>query len=119
MGLDNTSALGLAHKKLFSHRLRQMPHWKMAKDVLDNFDVRVLGEDLALKVLCEVILYTFFPDLEERTKCIGKAEEKLPEILGVNCDHEFHMAEVEYIWRELVQKGKTASDISKLFATQV
>lgn len=103
-----------AHKVLFPHSIHPIEEWKKAEKILEEFDVPKLSEDLSLGVLCEIILFTFFPNLGRKTRCIRRAEEKLPELLGVNPDHEFHMAEVEVIW-DLLREGKSAEEISQMF----
>ncbi len=67
---------------------------RKADMVIRDFNVQKIGEEKAFCVCCEIILRTNFLDRTQRKKIIGHAEHFLPEILGTNPDHEFHMDEV-------------------------
>lgn len=87
--------------------------WEMAKAIIDNFDVRILGEELSAQVLCFIIAQINFP-LIFHQEYILKAERLLPELLGVNPDHEFNMDEAEYI-QHLFTEGKNLNYIKQIY----
>ena len=84
--------------------------WERAKKLLDNFSVPLLGERLALAALCEVICYVHFPDQKTTHLYVTKAEAKIPEILGINPEHEIHMDEATVMLRYL-DEGRTIEEI--------
>ncbi len=73
---------------------------KKADMVIKNLNVRKIGEENAFRVCCEIILRVNFPSRAETTNVVGRAEHLLPEILGTNPDHEYHMDEVENLERK-------------------
>jgi hypothetical protein len=58
--------------------------WEVVKNVLGNWDVPKLGEELASEFLFEVILHLVYPEngpANEKTKeIVGPAEEKIIEL---------------------------------------
>lgn len=112
------SALDRTFHVLFPHRFHGVLAHIKAEEVINNLHVSKIGEKLALLCLCEIVNNVGFPDLEKQTECVRKAEEKLPELLGVNPDHEFHMAEVEII-HNLLKSGSSFADIEKMYKNKI
>ncbi len=107
-----------AFTKLFPAptQLRYKP-WRKAVLILKNFSVPVLGERLALQVLCEVINYVQFPTKEMTVLICGQAANKIPEILGLNPDHELSADEVVFIQMHLEQ-GESIKEIEEHWRSQ-
>lgn len=84
--------------------------YKKADMVIKNLDVPKIGLENAFRVCCEVILRVNFSNREQKTNIVGRAEHLLPEILGTNPDHEFHMDEVEYLERRYFESGQKFND---------
>jgi len=80
-------------------------HHKKAELVIKNFDVPKIGEENAFRVCCEIILRVNFSNREHKTDIVGRAEQFLPEILGTNPDHEFHMDEAEDLERRYISSS--------------
>ena len=78
---------------------------KKADMVIRNLNVPKIGVEKAFSVCCEVILRVDFPSRDQRANIVGRAEHLLPEILGTNPDHEFHMDEVEYLEQKYLKSG--------------
>ena len=81
----------------------------MAGIVLDNFNVPMIGEDLAFEFLLDAINFIPFP-LSIRRKYVLKAEGFIEELLGLSGDHEIHMDEAA-VMEEMLREGKTLEDI--------
>lgn len=84
--------------------------WQKARRIIDEFSVPALGEELALWVLCEIVCYVDFPDQRIQQNYILRAENKMPELLDIFCDHEIHMDEAALMLRYL-EEGKTLGEI--------
>ncbi len=93
--IDFTYCLFFGRKKSIEDVVK-IEKWIKAKAILDDFDVRRFGEKHALYVLCCIVTEVNFPR-EIHEIYIRKAEEKMPELLGTEPEHEFHMDEVAYI----------------------
>lgn len=85
--------------------------WEFAQELLAEWNVPLLGEDLAKRCLFQLINH--IPKESDETKMreiIGAAEEKLPELfpeIGLK-DPDMHVAEwLEYTYRE--QKEQPAN----------
>ena len=108
------AALDIAFEKLGLKSYGHLLSWQKAEKVLENFNVPVLDEWLALMVLCEIICFVHFPNEVLLRANVQRAEEKIPELLDVNPDHEFHMDEVEVIYDQLMC-GKSPEEIGRLY----
>lgn len=89
--------------------------WQKAEMVLEHFNPMVVGEELALRCLCEIACRTDIPDVEKRTKIVFRAENKMPEILGVHPDHEFSSDEAEALLYEFEVNGRTMEQVSMMY----
>lgn len=70
--------------------------WQIAELLIENFDVRKLGEDLAQQVIFQVVNHIFYPDQEDTTRIVGRAEALASELFN-NIFDEPHMADLERI----------------------
>lgn len=70
--------------------------WHIAELVVENFDVRRLGEDLARQVIFQIVNHVFYPDQEITTRIVGRAEALASELFSSISD-EPHMAELEWL----------------------
>ena len=103
-----TSSTEKAHEKIVKNPCYLL-EWEMAGIVLDNFNVPMIGEDLAFEFLLDAINFIPFP-LSIRRKYILKAEGFIEELLGLSGDHEIHMDEAA-VMEEMLREGKTLEDI--------
>lgn len=95
-----------AYKKLFNEEANaSIKDWKIAEKILSRWDVPVLGEDLALETLFEIINHIIYPNIEITRRVVGRAEnlisEFLPEFAPDNADaHMDYMAFAEHKYYE-------------------
>ena len=97
------TVLHSAYNLLFC-RPQHYHEWEMAKEIIDNFDVRIFGEELSAKVLCLIFHQEY----------IRKAEEKMPELFGAEPEHEFHMDEIAVI-ENMFNNGVQIKEIRKMY----
>lgn len=97
-----------AHAKI-SKNPCYLAEWEYAGVVLDNFNVPMIGEELAFEFLLDVINYVPFPSYIKR-KYVGKAEAYIEEMLNLSGDHEIHMEEAA-VMEQMLREGKTLEDI--------
>lgn len=107
------SALEIAFEKLGLVNGRLWP-WQKTELVLEKFDVPRLGEELAAKVLCEIITTVHFPNDAISYRNVLRAESLLAEVLDINPDHEIHMDEVEIIENQF-KRGESLEEVKNHF----
>lgn len=76
-----------------------MEEWEIAADILNNWNVPALGEELAEWCTSRIIVWTEFPSEILTRKYVGIAEDKHYEFSERDCD--VHCADVERISREV------------------
>ncbi|GEM_PF-1573402 len=88
--------------------------WQIVSEILDHWNVTLLGEDLSKECLFRIINYTSFPNSELTKSVVGIAEEKITELFPeLGWQDHVHMdvvAELERkYWEEKrrVQENKT------------
>lgn len=54
--------------------------WQIASEILDNWNVPLLGEDLSKECLFRIINHTSFPNSKLTRLIVGIAEEKITEL---------------------------------------
>lgn len=98
---------------LFPNRLFfPISEHKKADMVMRNLNVPAFGEEQSFLICCEIILRVRFPekDRDFGRAVVLRAENLLPEILGTDPDHEYHMDEVEHLERKYFESGKKFND---------
>jgi hypothetical protein len=80
-----------------------MKDWQIAEKLLDRFNVRKLGEELAKECVHRIVNYIKYPDRETTTRIVGRAEGFASE-LWEGLPDEPHMAELERL--EYLEHGK-------------
>jgi hypothetical protein len=94
------SAANRAFKKIFSKEPEGLEQWELAQQVLKNFNITLIGEELAKDVILETVNSTQYPDRETLHEVVGLAEGFASEIFDEYNKHENaepHMAELEWI----------------------
>ncbi len=84
---------------------RERPDWQIADDILKNWDVRKLGEDLAKGCLFEIILHVAYPDFEITRAIVGHAEEFATELFDELANLEPHMDIIEVLEKKYHEKS--------------
>ena len=86
--------------------------YKKADMVMRYLNVPAFGEEQSFLICCEVILRVQFPENKREfgRGVVLRAENLLPEILGTNPDHEYHMDEVEHLERRYFESGRKFND---------
>lgn len=86
--------------------------YKKADMVMRHLNVPAFGEEQSFLICCEVILRVQFPENKREfgRSVVLRAENLLPEILGTNPDHEYHMDEVEHLERRYFKSGRKFND---------
>lgn len=82
---------------------------EMAGIVIDNFDVRKLGEELAFEALIQIVCFVPFPSFIKEDY-LGRAKGFLEELLALGGYHELHDAEVEKM-NAMIEEGATLQDV--------
>jgi len=77
--------------------IEEMEEWQVIEAVLDNFDIRTLGEEKAQEFLIEVISNHRISGAEKIRQIVGKAEELSTEVFPKIISDEPHMAKFEAI----------------------
>jgi len=70
--------------------------WQIAELLIENFNVRKLGEDLAKQLIFQAINHIFYPDQDTTTRVVGRAEALASELFN-NISNEPHMADLEWL----------------------
>ena len=96
-----------AYIKLFNREPKpEEKQWQLAKEIITKWDVRKIGEELALETLFEIINHTDFSTTEIARKTIGRAENLITEFLPEFSKHDPHMNVVEFLERQYYEKKK-------------
>lgn len=91
------SALREAHKIIFNEEPGETTEeWELAREVLANWNVPKLGEDLAKRCIFEIVNHVEFPEGMTR-EMVGEAEEKGVELFPEIGDRDPHMAIYEWL----------------------
>lgn len=97
------SAANRAFKKIFSKEPEDLEQWELAQQVLKNFNIPLLGDELAKDVILEAVNSTKYPNRETLHEVVGLAEGFASEIFAEYDKHENaepHMAELEWIQQQ-------------------
>lgn len=86
----------------------EKPEWQMAKEIMENWNVPKLGEDLAKECLFEIILRVPHPDDEITREVVGRAENFAEELFEELAGHDAHMDAIEVLERNYWEKKKRA-----------
>ncbi len=88
-----------AYKKIFGHEPENLKDWEIAEKVVNSFNVPLMGEELAKKVIFDVVNHTSFPNHEKTTEVVGRAErfatELFKEFEGIDQPHMDEIAHLE------------------------
>lgn len=96
-------SLGQAYEVIFGFSpSEKIEDWQIAELLINNFNVRLLGEDLAKEVIFQVVNHTFYPDQETTTRIVGRAESLASELFN-NISDEPHMAELEWLENQKIK----------------
>lgn len=93
------SILRIAYTKTLNCGPSDLDDWQIAEKLMDNFNVSVIGENDARKVLIEIINHIQFPDQETKRRVVLRAENLSTEIFDEfnKPNKEPHMAEFEHL----------------------
>lgn len=92
-----------AYKKIFGVDPVDLQTWEIARAVINDFDVPKIGEELARKVILEIVNHVKFPTNKLTKKVVGHAENLATELFDKfnKPGKEPHMAEFEYLeWKK-------------------
>lgn len=102
-----------AFSKLFPDEKPELcPREEKLNRVINKFDISVLGEESALKILCSACLYSHFPN---RSKNIKTAKSKIAQILGLEIEkRELALDEIAHI-QVFLDRGESVKEIRSRF----
>lgn len=87
---------------------------ELARWLMDNWDPRLTGEDLAKECLFRIINHTIFPTPEITREIVEMAESRIGELIDIG-EHDPHMAFVEVLERNYYEnKNKEKIQESEL-----
>lgn len=96
--------LNEAYKKIFGKEPDKMEEWEIARDIMDNWNVPVLGEDMAKEVIFKVVNHVIFPSNEITREVVLRAENYATELFDELRTDEPHMAELERLETEYARR---------------
>ena len=85
--------------------------WQVAEEIMNNFNVPKLGEDMAKEVLFEVILHVPYPDIEITHRIVGRAEGFAEELFEELVEHDAHMDAIEVLERKYREDKKRKQEL--------
>ncbi|MGD0977474.1 MAG: hypothetical protein ABR875_04270 [Minisyncoccia bacterium] len=87
------------YKAIFGKEPEKMESWELAREIINNFDVSKMGEELAREVIFEVANRVNFPTTEMTREIVGHAENLATELFDElnKSGKEPHMAEIEHL----------------------
>ncbi|OHA93133.1 MAG: hypothetical protein A3E02_01635 [Candidatus Zambryskibacteria bacterium RIFCSPHIGHO2_12_FULL_38_34] len=95
-----------AYKKIFNKEPGNLENWEIAKDLMNNWNVPILGEDLAKRVIFKVVNHVIFPSDEITKEVVLKAENKATELFNELKTDEPHMDQIAILEREYYEKKR-------------
>lgn len=97
-----------AYEKLFKKEPENLKDWEMSRELMKEWNVPVLGEDLAKEIIFKIVNHVSFPNHEKTVEIVGEAEEKSVELFGLeNVDpHMDVIAELERKYWEEKRSGE-------------
>ncbi len=95
-----------SYKILFGKEPNNLDDWQIAKAVINDFNVKELGDNLSKEVIFEIVNHTNFPNSEITREIVGKTEGMATELFDeLKYTNEPHMAEIEYLeWKRNFKK---------------
>ena len=111
---NKNETIAEAYRKIYGKDPEsETEEWRLASDILDNWNVPALGEDLAKETLFRIINHTPFPSEPLTESVVGVAEEKITELfpeMGESDPHMALIAELErryWAEKEVKEKNET------------
>ena len=108
-----------AYKKLHDGQepLADTEEWTLASEVLDNWDVSILGEEFAKETLFSILKHTPFPSPALSDSIQVRAEEKIMELYHHSFEHGDDVKEVikeleEAYWKDKAEKEKVGEKLN-------
>ncbi len=106
--------LNKVYEQLFPERKFWRYPWMRAEDLMnrDNLNVAVIGEDVALRVLCIILFEISFPKGKggNRNRCKAKARKRLQEIIAPKAIKPWSGWQIKKVTR-MVHNLKTVEEI--------
>jgi hypothetical protein len=96
--------LNKAYKMIFGKEPENLEEWQIAKEVIDNWNVPLLGEEMAKEVIFMIVNHTNFPSQELTREVVLKAENFAMELFDELKMDEPHMADIERLEFEYNQR---------------
>lgn len=105
--------LNKAYKVIFEKEPEsQKADWELAREILLNWNVPKMGEDLAKECIFEIIGHVQYPNQEKTTEIVGMAEDKAGELFPEIGEHDPHMDVIE--WLEMKYRQTKKEGISEI-----
>lgn len=99
--------LNKAYKIIFKYSPDDLKEWEIARDLMNNFNIQLLGEDLAKKVIFKVVNHIIYPNNEIAKEVVGRAEgfagELFEELRDVD---DIHMDDIADLERKYIEKER-------------
>lgn len=73
------------------------PDWQIAEDIIKNWDVPKLGEELSKECIFEIVGRVTYPDFETTRRIVGHAEELSTELFPELANLDPHMDVIEFL----------------------
>ena len=104
----NNDILTVAYLKLFENEPVDLELWQIAKEILNNWNVPKLGEELAEECILQIVNHVRFPNTEITKEIVGKAEE-----LGVELFPEIGIHDPSMDVYEWIENKRVAEKLKK------
>jgi|GEM_PF-4605576 hypothetical protein len=100
--------------------IHRTPASEIAEFNVQNFDVGKLGEELAILMLCDIVVdVPFGRDEEEKgTRLRARALGFLTELVGTHARHELTQEDAAHIQRMMSVEGRPVEEVRKHFLPQ-
>ena len=104
----NEDTLTVAYLKLFGSEPVGLEPWQIAKEILNNWNVPKLSEELAEECILKIVNHVQCPNKEITTEIVGKAEE-----LGVELFPEIGIHDPSMDVYEWIENKRVAGKLKK------
>ena len=99
---------------IFPQGNKDLTEGEKAALIVDNFNVPTIGEESALKCLCDIAVRTHFIDPVEGERVVRHSLELITELLPLDVNHEYHVAEASAVLY-MFEEGKTYEEVTNAF----
>ncbi|HUO75925.1 MAG TPA: hypothetical protein VMU12_03390 [Candidatus Paceibacterota bacterium] len=84
----------------------EMREWQVAKVIMENWNVPVLGESLAKECVFRIVNHVIFPTNELTQEVVGAAEDKATELFSELDGIDPHMDVIAHLERKYHERAE-------------